>query len=111
MKNRLPALVIALLALAPATTAAQNPGPAAIQTLNAQRAANDIGPVSEHADLSQGCTNHVVYMQLNPGAPFFGEDPSKPGYTPIGAGEPTSSPVYANGYIVRVPPRALSRRR
>jgi hypothetical protein len=91
--------VCAGIALALAASAfAQTTGPEAIELLNQQRAANAIGPIAEHSDLSDGCVNHLNYMQMNPGAPFFGEDPNAPGYTPTGAGDP-SIPVYADGYI------------
>ena len=91
-------LVTAVWFAAVAPGSAQTTGVEAIELLNQQRAANGIGPLAEHSDLSEGCVNHLNYMQMNPGAPFFGEDPNAPGYTPTGAGDP-SIPVYANGYI------------
>jgi hypothetical protein len=91
-------LLTALCLLYAAPASAQVSGPEAIEFLNAQRAASGLGPTTEHPDLSQGCVDHLNYMQQNPGAPFFGEDPAKPGYTPLGAGDP-SVPVYSQGYI------------
>jgi uncharacterized protein YkwD len=95
------ALVCALATacvVAPAAESALTNGGAAIRELNEQRAANGIGPVKHHGDLTVGCANHLNYMAIN-GDTFLSEDPAKPGYTPLGAGDPDSSPVYANGYM------------
>ncbi len=88
--------LISLLAAAPASAVVS--GSEAIAFLNAQRAANGIEPITEHPDLSQGCLNHMAYLEAHPGAPFFGEDPTQPEYSAVGAGDP-SLPIYADGYI------------
>jgi hypothetical protein len=85
--------------LVPAAGTAQTSGNVAINKLNVQRAANEIGPVTQHPDLSNGCVNHLNYMQLNQDAAFDSEVPGNPGYTPIGAEDPESSVVYQQGII------------
>jgi hypothetical protein len=61
-------LLIALLVLAPAGAAQAATAQEAIAQLNAQREANGIpGGITENADWSQGCVNHLEYLRRNPG--------------------------------------------
>ena len=79
MTLRMLALVIALLALAPATAAATSAADQ-IAALNAQREANGIpAGIVEVPDWSEGCRLHMAYIEANGGTLTHEEDKSKPG--------------------------------
>jgi hypothetical protein len=86
------ALACAALLVVPAAASATTAPADALRLLNAQRAANGIpGDIVEAPGLSDGCAKHGAYVALNGGALVHGEDPSKPGYTPEGAGQTLDS--------------------
>jgi hypothetical protein len=98
--RRLP-LLLALLMLLPAATARGATAQEAIAMLNAQREANGIpGGITENADWSQGCANHLEYLRRNPDEWNSGphdEQPGHDGFTDSGQSAARSSVLSPNG--------------
>ncbi len=80
-------LVVLLAALLPCAPASAVTDAEAIALLNTQRALNGIpANLSVSPALSDACAKHNAYVALNGGYLAHQEDPSRPGYTPQGAG-------------------------
>jgi hypothetical protein len=93
-------LLLALLMLLPAATARAATAQEAIAMLNAQREANGIpGGITENADWSQGCANHLEYLRRNPDEWNSGphdEQPGHGGFTDSGRSAAQSSVLTPN---------------
>lgn len=79
--------VVLLAALLPCAPASAVSDVEAIALLNTQRALNGIpANLTVSPALSDACAKHNAYLALNGGYLAHQEDPSRPGYTPEGAG-------------------------
>jgi hypothetical protein len=94
VRSALLAVFVALVLVAPATAATSQE---AVGFLNQQRQANGIpAGVAFDQYRTDGCYNHDRYMEQN--GLGHGEDPSKPGYTAVGADYTNSGEVLAQGF-------------